>query len=125
EVAAQSGANLRFRRPGTSCASVLPSRGVVAFGSGPLFTCCSAMKICVPSLLAAVFLCGTSMAATKVGFIEEFALSPDRERVLTQLVPGSEDYYFYHALHFQNTKQQEMLAEILKQWAARFPDSEQ
>ncbi|RYD69823.1 MAG: hypothetical protein EOP84_27720, partial [Verrucomicrobiaceae bacterium] len=84
------------------------------------------MKIRVSSLLTAVvLLCGTSLADTKVGFIEEFALSPDRERVLTQLVPGSEEFYFYHALHFQNTKQQAKLAEILKQWATRFPDSEQ
>ncbi len=84
------------------------------------------MNIRIPSLLlAAVLLCGTSRADTKVGFIEEFALAPDRERVLAQLVPGSEEFYFYHALHFQNTRQQAKLNDILKQWATRFPESQQ
>jgi hypothetical protein len=39
----------------------------------------------------------------EVGFIERFALAADREKVLTELVPGTEDYYFFHALHYQNT----------------------
>ena len=41
-----------------------------------------------------------SWAENEVGFIEKFALAPDRAKVLGELVPGSEDYYFFHALHF-------------------------
>lgn len=62
-------------------------------------------------------------AENEIGFIEKFALAPDREAVLGQLLPGSEDFYFYHALHFQNTAQAVKLAEILDQWSKRFPNS--
>jgi len=62
-------------------------------------------------------------AENEIGFIEKFALAPDREAVLGQLLPGSEDYYFFHALHYQNTAQAAKLAEILDQWSKRFPNS--
>jgi len=73
------------------------------------------------SLLAAV----PAGALNDVGFIERFALAPDRAAVLTQLVPGSEEYYFFHALHFQNTGQKEKLQAISEQWKVRFPTSPQ
>lgn len=62
-------------------------------------------------------------AENEIGFIEKFALAPDREAVLGQLLPGSEDYHFFHALHYQNTAQAAKLAEMLDQWAKRFPNS--
>ena len=62
-------------------------------------------------------------AENEIGFIEKFALAPDREAVLDQLLPGTEDFYFFHALHYQNTRQAAKLSAILDQWAKRFPDS--
>src|SRR4051794_34662422 len=62
-------------------------------------------------------------AENEIGFIEKFALASDREAVLDQLVPGTEDYYFYHALQYQNTRQPAKLTALLKQWAKRFPNS--
>ena len=38
----------------------------------------------------------------EIGFIEEFALAPDREDVLKSLIPGTQDYYYYHALHLEH-----------------------
>lgn len=64
-------------------------------------------------------------AQTEIGFIERFALAPDRERVLEQLVPGTEPFYYFHALHYQLTGQNAKLQETLKQWAARLPNSSQ
>src|SRR3954468_10020320 len=61
----------------------------------------------------------------QIGFVEKFALAKDREAVLNQLIPGSEEFYFYHALHFQNTRQKEKLTAIMDQWGKRFPHSEQ
>jgi len=43
--------------------------------------------------------------------------------VLEELIPGSEDYYYYHALQYQNTGQKEKLAAVMAQWAKRFPHS--
>src|SRR5437868_2487065 len=61
----------------------------------------------------------------QVGFVEKFALAKDREAVLSQLIPGSEEFYFYNALHFQNTRQKAKLTAILDQWGKRFPSSAQ
>ncbi len=73
------------------------------------------------ALLAAPF---AIRAENEIGFIEKFALAPDREAVLSQLLPGSEDSYFFHALHYQSTRQAAKLAEIMDQWSKRFPNSE-
>jgi hypothetical protein len=63
-------------------------------------------------------------AQTEVGWIEKFALAADRETVLDQLLPGSEDFYFYHALHYQNTRQAAKFAATLAEWGQRFPQSQ-
>ncbi len=62
-------------------------------------------------------------AENEIGFIEKFALAADREQVLSQLIPGSEEYFFFHALHYENTGQKEKLKAIMDQWASRFPHS--
>ncbi|MEO1826324.1 MAG: hypothetical protein ABGZ31_11505, partial [Roseibacillus sp.] len=62
-------------------------------------------------------------AQQEIGFIEDFALAADREEALLQLIPGTEDYYYYHALNYQNTGQGRQLAETLTQWQTRFPKS--
>ena len=80
----------------------------------------------VAALLAALAtLPFTAFAQQEVGYIEEFALAKDREKALTQLIPGTEDYYYYHALHFQNTGLAAKYGEMLAQWTKRFPDSAQ
>ena len=81
-------------------------------------------RTCLPVALAAltsIVLPVVSWAENEIGYIEKFALAPDREKVLGELVPGSEDYYFFHALHFQNTRNAAKLADILEQWKKRFP----
>ena len=62
-------------------------------------------------------------AQQEIGFIEKFALADDRGEALKQLIPGTEDYYYFHALHYQNTRQDKELADILAQWHKRFPKS--
>ncbi len=77
------------------------------------------------ALLSVVLLIApfSAWADNEIGFIEKFALAPDREAVLSQLLPGSEDSYFFHALHYQNTGQAAKLADILDQWSKRYPNS--
>jgi autotransporter-associated beta strand protein len=67
---------------------------------------------------------GAARAENEVGFIERFALAPDRAKALGELVPGSEDFYYYHALHYQNSRDEAKLADVLGQWKKRYPDSE-
>ena len=62
-----------------------------------------------------------SMAtAGEVGYIDDFALAKDRTTSLRQLIPGTEDYYYYHCLHFLNTEQFEKVDEFARPWLQRF-----
>lgn len=77
-----------------------------------------AMKLLVLALLLPL----TAFAENEIGFIERFALAADREKALSELVPGSEEYYFFHALHYQNVRDNARLNQILNQWRERVPD---
>lgn len=57
-------------------------------------------------------------AAGSMGFEDEFALSQNREETLKKLIPGSRDYYYYHLLHYQNTKQHDKARQIIREWDA-------
>ena len=57
-----------------------------------------------------------SGSAGEIGFIEDFALAKDRNAALEQLIPGTEDDYYYHALHYQNLGQYDRVEEILKRY---------
>ena len=51
-----------------------------------------------------------------IGWMERFALADDRELLLNELIPGSEDFYFYHCLHQQTTGQLERSEATLRDW---------
>lgn len=55
-------------------------------------------------------------AAEEIGFIEDFALAENRAAALEQLIPGTEAYYYFHALHFQNTRQFDKVESLLPDW---------
>jgi hypothetical protein len=74
------------------------------------------------SLALFLFLPLAALADNEIGFIERFALAADREKALGELVPGSEDYYFFHALHYQSIRDTAKLNDILNQWRKRVPD---
>ena len=40
--------------------------------------------------------------AVEIGYDEEFSLAEDRSVPLQQLIPGTEDYYYYHCLYHQS-----------------------
>src|SRR5713226_398496 len=62
----------------------------------------------------------STATAGEVGYIEDFALARDRAVSLRQLIPGTEDYYYYHSLHYLNTEQFEKAEEITRPWLQRF-----
>ncbi|MCX7049001.1 MAG: hypothetical protein NTX50_26380, partial [Candidatus Sumerlaeota bacterium] len=74
------------------------------------------------SLFAAALLAfSLSLApAREIGFVEQFALSSDRTEALKQLVPGSEDYYYYTCLHYLNEGEYGKVDELLKPWIQRY-----
>src|SRR5262245_38667728 len=70
--------------------------------------------------LALALVTASPATAGDVGFIEAFALAKDRSVSLRQLIPGTEDYYYYHALHYQSTEQHEKVEELTRPWLERF-----
>ncbi len=52
-------------------------------------------------------------------FDETFALAADREKALQQLIPGTEDYYYYHCLHHEQQDRPAELQKLLETWVAR------
>jgi len=67
----------------------------------------------------------TPAQAGELGFLEDFSLAPDREAVLKTLIPGSDDYYYFHCLHFQNSGQLGQVEPMFKLWTDRHaPDGE-
>ena len=58
--------------------------------------------------------------AGEIGFPEEFALAKDRTEALKKLIPGTEDYYYFHCLHYLNTAQYDKVTALTKPWFDRF-----
>src|SRR5438128_1298456 len=63
---------------------------------------------------------GTFGLAGEIGFVEDFALGKDRAAALRQLIPGTEDYYFYNGLHLLNTEQFDKVEALFTPWLERF-----
>lgn len=62
-------------------------------------------------------------AQQEIGFNEKFALAGDRRAVLSELIPGTEEFYYYHCLHFQNEKQLAEAQATLDRWKAQLGDT--
>ena len=55
--------------------------------------------------------------AQEIGYVEDFSLSPNRAEALKTLIPGTEDFYYYHSLHYQQTEQFQKVDELIPAWA--------
>src|SRR4051812_11692347 len=71
------------------------------------------------SILLLVSLMGSFARAGEIGFLEDFALAKDRNAALKQLIPGTEDYYYYHCLHYLNSGQFEKVEPLTRLWYER------
>ncbi len=69
--------------------------------------------------LAGVVLLTPHSPARDIGFVEDFALAKDRIAALKQLIPGTEDFYYYHCLHYLNSGQFEKIEPQTKLWHER------
>ena len=60
--------------------------------------------------------CSALGADHSIGFVETFALAEDRAEALKELIPGTEDYYFYHALYYEQQNAQDAFDKNMEQW---------
>lgn len=56
---------------------------------------------------------------SQLGFEERFALATDRDAAIAELVPGTEEAYFYRCLHLQNQGRLEEVPALLAEWIER------
>ena len=66
---------------------------------------------------------GSRASAAEIGWIEDYSLAADRAAALKQLIPGSEDFYFYTCLHYQALEQWDQVDATLKAWVNRYHDT--
>ena len=55
----------------------------------------------------------------EINYLEDFALADERPDALKQLIPGTDDYYYYNCLHLQNTEQFAKVDALLKTCGSR------
>lgn len=60
------------------------------------------------------------VSAQEVQFIENFAIATDRKIALDELIPGTEDYYYFHSLYYQHNSQLDEVERLLEPWVKRF-----
>tara|TARA_Y100000588_G_scaffold57871_1_gene56046 strand:+ start:973 stop:1509 length:537 start_codon:yes stop_codon:yes gene_type:complete len=59
-------------------------------------------------------------AANDIGYVEKFCLMPDRQEALKLLIPGTQDYYFYHALDAQLRGDKAEVQKLIGLWVKRY-----
>mgnify|MGYP000390505117 FL=1 len=65
----------------------------------------------------------SSLQGNVIGYIEDFALAPDRQVVLKDLIPGTREYYYYHALHAQNEGRHGEVEKLIGLWVKRYGET--
>jgi hypothetical protein len=62
---------------------------------------------------------GSAARAGEIDFIEDFALGDDRAKALLELVPGTDEHFYYTCLHLENEGRLDEAEEALAQWVKR------
>jgi hypothetical protein len=78
------------------------------------------IRLGLATALMGLTLIHTAFGAEEIGFPEKFALAENRTEALNQLVPGTEDHYFYTSLHLQNQGKLAEVDALLKPWIERY-----
>lgn len=60
----------------------------------------------------------------EIDFVEDFALATDRAAILKHLVPGTEEFSYYHALHYLQTEQFEKVEPLIAAWVQRHGETQ-
>ena len=82
------------------------------------------MNIRRAALFVLGVLCPFAAEAQNLRFLELFALTTNRAAALAELVPGTDEFFFYHALHAQNQRRPDEVRKILDDWVRARKGSE-
>ncbi len=64
--------------------------------------------------------CGRAFGQS-LEWLERYALATDRTPLLKELIPGSDEHYLWHCVHYQTTGQLEAAETLLTKWKAEQP----
>jgi hypothetical protein len=78
------------------------------------------MKTMIPAL---ALLLTAVLAGQEIGFSERYVLAEDRRVPLQELVPGSEDYYYWNVLDLQNQGKLPEAEALLAQFGEKYPQA--
>ncbi|RPI81896.1 MAG: hypothetical protein EHM42_10065, partial [Planctomycetaceae bacterium] len=77
------------------------------------------MRQMLAALGILMFTSQSAFPAGEIGFIEDYVFAKDRAAALAQLIPGTEDYYYFHSLHYLSTEQYDKVQELQAPWTQR------
>ncbi len=75
------------------------------------------LRLC--ALFAGAF-SAADLISGEIGFIEDYSLSENRTEAMKQLIPGTEDYFYYRCLNFLNTGDLAQAEAEIKKWIDAF-----
>ena len=55
-------------------------------------------------------------ASNEIGFVEKYAIAEDRAAALADLIPGTEEFFFYHCLHAQHSENKADFNRYFIEW---------
>jgi hypothetical protein len=67
----------------------------------------------------AAFSASASALAEEIGFVETYVLAKDKDEAIKQLIPGTDDYYYYQCLRHQSAGQYEQVDAVVQKWLER------
>ena len=68
-------------------------------------------------ILSIIYCFAMGISALDISFLENFALK-DKEETLKELIPNSEEYYYFKCIFLQEEGKFEEVEKILKIWAS-------
>jgi len=78
------------------------------------------LVILVAAAMAAVAaVAAMPVAAEEIGFVETYILAKDKDEAIKQLIPGTDDYYYYQCLRDQAAGRYEQVDAIVQKWLER------
>jgi hypothetical protein len=73
-----------------------------------------ALVILVVAAMAAL-----SARAEEIGFVETYVLAKDKGEAIKQLIPGTDDYYYYQCLNCQASGKYDQVDALVQKWLER------
>lgn len=58
-------------------------------------------------------------AANEIGFVEDYVLAQNKADAIKNLIPGTDEHYYYQCLHHQAVGRYDQVEDLLKAWLAR------